>query len=95
MKNRRRVQNHIHGVHAAAMALLAESSTGAVLRMNVPDTSLPLLKSMHIDYVKRATGALRAVAMLTDEQRALLTTEPRGEITVAVTVTDEAGVNPA
>ena len=30
------VQNHIKGVHACAMALLAESATGAVFGMNVP-----------------------------------------------------------
>lgn len=94
VKNRRAVQNHIRGVHAAAMALLAETATGAVFGMNVPDTSLPLLKSMHIDYVKRATGAMRAVATLTAVQRALLTSEPKGDTVVAVTVTDETGVSP-
>jgi hypothetical protein len=35
LRNRRRVQNHIGGVHAAATALLAESATGAVFAMNV------------------------------------------------------------
>lgn len=94
VKNRRSVQNHIHGVHAAAMALLAETATGAMVGMNLPDASMPLLKSMHVDYVKRATGSLRAVATLTAEQRKLLTTTPKGDTVVPVTVTDEAGVNP-
>jgi hypothetical protein len=31
-----RVQNHIKGVHACGMALLAESATGAVFGMNLP-----------------------------------------------------------
>ena len=35
------VQNHIKGVHACAMALLAESATGAVFGMNVPDSAIP------------------------------------------------------
>ncbi len=35
--NRRRVQNHIHGVHAAAMTLLAETATGMVVGMTVRD----------------------------------------------------------
>ncbi len=35
LRNRRRVQNHIGGIHAAATALLAESATGAVFAMNV------------------------------------------------------------
>jgi acyl-coenzyme A thioesterase PaaI-like protein len=38
LRNRRRVQNHIGGIHAAATALLAESATGAVFAMNVSQT---------------------------------------------------------
>ena len=34
--NRKIVQNHIGGVHAAAMALLAETATGFVAGMNIP-----------------------------------------------------------
>jgi len=39
--NRRRAQNHIKGVHACAMALLAETCTGLVVGMNVPTTGCP------------------------------------------------------
>ena len=92
--NRRPVQNHIGGVHAAAMGLLAETATGMVVGMNVRDDCLPLCKSMHVDFKKRATGALRARAELTEPQRQLMQTEPKGEVSVQVTVTDEAGLNP-
>lgn len=92
--NRRRVRNHIGGVHAAAMALLAETSTGAVFGMNVPDDRLPLLKRMHIDYLRRAQGGLRAVATLSEAQRARIAADERGEIDVPVTVTDESGEAP-
>jgi hypothetical protein len=34
--NRRKVQNHIGGVHAAGMVLLAETATGFCVGMNVP-----------------------------------------------------------
>lgn len=94
MKNRRKVQNHIGGVHAAAMALLAETATGAVLGMTLPDTHLPLLKSMHIDYVKRATGDLVAEATLPDDLRRRVLGEDKGDVTVPVKVTDSAGVTP-
>lgn len=94
IRNRRGVQNHIGGVHAAAMALLAETATGAVLGMNVRQQSLQLLKSMHIDYRQRARGALRAHAQLSDAQCAALAREERGEIAVPVTVTDEDGEAP-
>lgn len=94
MKNRRKVQNHIGGVHAAGMALLAETATGAVFGMTIPDTHLPLLKSMHIDYVKRANGDLRAEATLTPEQRNQILTQEKGNLVVPVRVTDEDGNEP-
>ncbi len=55
---------------------------------------LPLLKTMHIDYVKRAHGDLRAVATITADQRAQLQSEAKGELVVAVTVTDDSGESP-
>jgi hypothetical protein len=55
IRNEKKVQNHIGGVHASAMNLLAETATGMVVGMRDSD---------------------------------------KGEVTVPVTVTDEAGVNP-
>ncbi len=92
--NRPRVQNHIQGVHAAATALLAETATGMVVGMNVRDDCLPLCKSLHVDFRKRATGAMRARASLTQAQRDMMRNEPKGEVSVAVVVTDEAGIHP-
>ena len=92
--NKRKVQNHIKGVHAAAMALLAESATGFLVGMNVPDDKLPLIKSLKVNYLKRATGSLRAEASLTPEQIHSIHTQDKGEVLVAVTVTDEAGIQP-
>jgi acyl-coenzyme A thioesterase PaaI-like protein len=92
--NHKRVQNHIGGVHASAMNLLAETATGMVVGMNVRDDCLPLAKELKMAFRKRATGSLRAVATLTDEQRAAMQGSDKGEVKVSVTVTDEAGVNP-
>ena len=92
--NHRRVQNHIHGVHAAAMTLLAETATGMVVGMNVRDDCLPLAKELKVAFKKRAQGALRAVATLTDDQRALMQQSDKGEVQVQVTVTDETGAEP-
>lgn len=94
IRNRRKVQNHIGGVHAAAMALLAETATGAVLGMNVPDPALPLLKSMHVDYLRRAQGALRATATLDAAARERIASEERGDLVVPVRVIDESGEEP-
>lgn len=92
--NRRRVQNHIQGVHAAATALLGETATGFVVGMNLPDDKLPLLRRMSIDYTRRSKGDIRATATLTEEQRAAIVSEPKGEVTVPVTVTDASGEAP-
>lgn len=93
-KNRRKAQNHIGSVHAAAMALLAESCTGFIVGINLPGDKLPLIKRMGLNYVKRATGDMTAVASLTEEQIALMQHEPKGEVNVAVKVTDETGIVP-
>jgi acyl-coenzyme A thioesterase PaaI-like protein len=94
INNRKHVQNHIHGVHAAAMALLAETATGFVVGMSIPDEKLPLMKSMKIDYTKRAQGGLTAVATLTDEQIRQIQTTEKGDVLVNVKVIDESGVEP-
>ncbi len=94
LQNEKKVQNHIGGIHASAMNLLAETATGMVVGMNVRDDCVPLAKELKMAFKKRATGALRAVATLTDEQRAAMQASDKGEVHVAVTVTDEAGVNP-
>jgi acyl-coenzyme A thioesterase PaaI-like protein len=94
IRNEKKVQNHIGGVHASAMNLLAETATGMVVGMNVRDDCIPLAKELKMAFKKRATGALRAVATLSDEQRAAMLASDKGEVKVPVTVTDEAGVNP-
>ena len=94
LKNKKKVQNHIGSIHAAAMALLAESATGLLVGMNVPDSSVPVIKTLHVDYLKRCHGDIKAVARLTPEQIDQITTTEKGEVTVDITVTDERGVEP-
>jgi acyl-coenzyme A thioesterase PaaI-like protein len=94
LSNRRRVQNHLKGVHAAAMALLVESATGFALGMHIPDGKIPLLKSLKVNYIKRARGGLRAVAELSAEQVSALLEQNKGEVEIPVSVTDETGRTP-
>jgi len=94
IRNRRKVQNHIKGVHAAGMALLAETATGFCVGMNVPDDKLPLIKTMKVDYLKRSVGDMKAVAHLRPEQIQQILTQDKGEVTVPVTITDESGQEP-
>ena len=94
LANERKVQNHVESIHASAMNLLAETATGMVVGMNVRDDCIPLAKELKMAFKKRATGALRAVAVLTPEQRAALQASDKGEVNVSVIVTDEAGIQP-
>ena len=94
MRNVRKVQNHIGTIHASAMGLLAESATGVVLGMTLPDSKIPLMKSTHIDYVRRANGTLRAEATLPPDLRARVLAEDKGDFAVPVKVTDESGEEP-
>lgn len=94
LRNRRKVQNHIGSVHAAATALLGESASGFLLGMHVPDDKIPLLKSMQIQYLKRSTGALTAQAQLDEMQISLLRNADKGEVVIKVLIKDQLGVEP-
>lgn len=91
MDNRKKVRNHIGQIHAAAMMLLAETATGMVLGMNVPDDKIPLLKSMNSKFVRRSQGRMEASATLTSEQQAYITSQEKSDLIIPVTVTDESG----
>lgn len=94
LKNRKRVQNHIGTIHAAGMALIAETATGMVVGMNVPDDRVPVIKTLKVDFLKRVKGDLVAKAHLTQAQIEQILTTEKGEVEVAVTVTDEEGKEP-
>lgn len=94
LKNRKKVQNHIGSIHAAAMALVGESATGFLVGMSVPDDRVPVIKTMKIDYVKRCSGDLKAVAKLSVEDVQRILREEKGEVRVPVTITDSKNVEP-
>ena len=94
LKNRKSVQNHIGSVHAVASILIAESATGYMVGMNIPDTSVPVIKTIRADYVKRAKGDMKAVATLTEEQVTDMQNLEKGETIVPVVVTDTEDKEP-
>ena len=94
IENHKSVQNHIGQIHACAMALIAETATGFVTGMNVPDSSIVLIKSLQVDFKRPSKGAMTAVATLTDEQQKLMRESEKGETLVQVSVTDETGEEP-
>jgi acyl-coenzyme A thioesterase PaaI-like protein len=91
LNNKRKVQNHIGQIHAAATTLLAETATGIILGLSIPDDKVPLMKMMNIQFVKRSSGAQTATAFLSNEQIEEVKNIEKGEINVPVKVTDESG----
>lgn len=91
MRNKKKVQNHIGSVHAAAMGLLAESATGFMTGLSVPDDRIIVIRSMNLEYGKRASGDMKAVASFSDEQVQYIKETPKGEISVPVVITDATG----
>lgn len=91
LANHKAMQNHIGQLHACAMALLAETATGFVTAMNVPDSAIVLIKSMKADFKRPSKGAITATATLTAEQQKLMQSTEKGETLVSVTLQDESG----
>ena len=94
LENRRKVGNHLKQIHACAMILIGETIGVMIMAMNLPGDPIPLVKNIEADFVKRSTGKLTGVVNLTDEQIEFIQREPKGELELEVTVTDEADVNP-
>ncbi len=87
LDNREDVQNHLGGLHAAALALLAETASGLVVALNVPSGSAPLLRTMDVSFDRFSRGTVQAEATLADEETEQIQSRRIGRIDVGVTLT--------
>ena len=62
MRHRRAVNNHIGSVHAIALCNLAELIGGLTTEVSIPASMRWIPKGMTVEYLKRATGTMRATA---------------------------------
>ena len=62
LRHRRRVTNHLGTVHAIAMCNLAEFIGGLTCDASIPASMRWIPKGMQVQYLKKATGTMRAVA---------------------------------
>lgn len=88
LDNEPRLRNHLDGLHAAALALLAETATGLVVALNVPDGSSPLLRTMNVSFEEFARDAVQAEATLSEEESVQIQSRPLGQIEVDVHLTE-------
>ncbi|MFV5313109.1 hotdog fold domain-containing protein [Acinetobacter schindleri] len=62
MKKHAAVLNHLDTIHAIAICNLAELAAGTMTDASVPKTHSWILKGMQVEYLKKATTDLRAIA---------------------------------
>ena len=86
MRKRRAVTNHIGTVHAIAMCNLAELAAGTMTEISIPRAMRWLPKGMQVEYLRKASTDVEAVARVEDVHEG-----PARDVPVSVEVKDRAG----
>ena len=86
LRDRRRVRNHLHSIHAIALANLAEFTTGLATLSGMPDSARAILVGLEIEYSKKARGDIISECITS-----IPVTDERLEYRVEVILRDSVG----
>lgn len=86
MADRKAVRQHLHSVHAIALANLAELAGNIALAYGLPDDGRFIVSGMEIEYLKKARGTITAIG-----ESPVPRTAARAQYDVAVSLRDAGG----
>lgn len=68
MKDQRKLQNHLHCIHAIALANLGELASGLAMLSALTPSTRAIVSHIEIDYIKKAHGRLTAIGQANPPQ---------------------------